>query len=234
MGSRLAGLLIATLTACAVARTEPPPATASALPGPAAAQETVVRTVALVDPTGRLYCSGVWVGPFEVLTAHHCVDDKSVGATVWYAVHSDLNGDEVTRRRALVAGWDPSTDLALVIAEQPTPAHPNAGLFTGVVERGQKVAAMGHPDGLWWSYSEGEVAAVRKKRLPVSLIDPIGENWWIQTTSPIDGGSSGGGLWDRETGQLVGICSRMSSATLNFFVHRDYVYQFLAAHGVRL
>jgi S1-C subfamily serine protease len=167
----------------------------------------------------------------EILTAQHCVDGKEPGERVWFAVASDLSGDDVNTRPGRLKASDPSTDLALVGADDP-PSHPVAGLFAGKVERGQKVAAMGHPTGLWWSYSEGEVAAVRKIRLQTDLFDPIGENWWIQTTSPIAGGSSGGGLWDLGTGQLMGICSRGREATLNFFVHRDYLSAFLTRNGV--
>ncbi len=170
---------------------------------------------------------------FSFVTAQHCVDDLIVGETVWYGVAADLKADELAiRRRAALTAFDAQHDLALVTADQPVPGHPTAGVYGGEIVRGQKVSAMGHPTGLWWSYSEGEVAAVRLATLQTDLLDPVGEVWWVQTTAPIAGGSSGGGLWDRDTGQLVAICSRGRSNVLNFWVHRDYLKAFLGKNGI--
>lgn len=61
---------------------------------------------------------------------------------------------------------------------------------------GSHVYAVGNPLGLTWSFSDGLVSAVR----PWSgTIRP-----WVQTTTPISSGSSGGPLIDA-AGQLVGV-----------------------------
>lgn len=221
-------VLVALSTACATAGTHPPTGLQTdAYEGIRTAREALALTVAMVSPQGDLRCSGVWVAPYQFLTAEHCVTNVGIGGAVPYATFADLSGDAVTQRAGVLAHKDPLHDLALVTVRGSTVQHPSATLYARAVERGQKVAAMGHPQGLWWSYSEGEVAAVRVKYLPAGFADPVGEIKWVQATAPIDGGSSGGGLYDAGTGHLIGICSRGFGGGLNFWVHPEHIRAFL-------
>jgi len=80
---------------------------------------------------------------------------------------------------------------------------------------GQKVYALGNPQGLEGTFSEGIVSALR---------GPDGKDPLIQTTAPFTSGSSGGGLFDSE-GRLVGITTfiHRGSGNLNFAVPVDWV-----------
>lgn len=79
---------------------------------------------------------------------------------------------------------------------------------------GQKVYAIGSPQGLDLTLSDGMVSSLRE--------GPDGT--FVQTTAPISPGSSGGGLFD-ETGTLVGIVTFQMRAgqNLNFAVPADWI-----------
>jgi len=74
---------------------------------------------------------------------------------------------------------------------------------------GQRVFALGTPEGLGWSISDGIISALRESS-GMTL---------IQTTAPISSGSSGGGLFD-EQGRLLGITAFrvVEGQNLNFAV----------------
>jgi serine protease Do len=94
---------------------------------------------------------------------------------------------------ATIARVDPEHDLALLdvpgFAARPVPLRPSAALETG-----ERVYAIGSPQGLELSLSEGLISSLRPYE-GVNL---------IQTTAPISRGSSGGGLFDNG-GRLVGV-----------------------------
>lgn len=76
---------------------------------------------------------------------------------------------------------------------------------------GKKVYALGNPRALELTLSDGLVAALRR--------DVNGVLRYIQTTSPMSPGSSGGGLFDSD-GKLIGITAmvRLDGQNLNFAV----------------
>ena len=82
------------------------------------------------------------------------------------------------------------------------------------VRTGQKVFAVGAPQGLDLTISEGIVSSLRESRLGTI----------IQTTAPISPGSSGGGLFNI-SGQLIGITTFQvrSGQNLNFAVPADWI-----------
>lgn len=230
----LAGLLlISLLGACCSSN----PAPVSPVPATSGAMALTSKTVALVDvdeESGetRAFCTGVWVGPKTILTAAHCVEPSPLAALLGanehfrYAVREDIfvNGSAVEAKyppthEADVSVRDEEHDLALLTVNGPLPAHQVAELGPNP-SQGQRVESMGHSKGLWWSYSSGDVAAIR--------FAPLGSEpmTWIQTTTPISPGNSGGGLFD-EDGRLIGVCSRSLSSpraqNINFYVHTDYV-----------
>jgi serine protease Do len=77
---------------------------------------------------------------------------------------------------------------------------------------GQKVYALGNPQGLERTLSDGLVSALRRK-------EDTRELQLVQTTAPISPGSSGGGLFDAQ-GRLVGITTLQlkESQNLNFAI----------------
>lgn len=76
---------------------------------------------------------------------------------------------------------------------------------------GQRVFALGNPQGLELTLSDGLISALRKS--------DSGRLVLIQTTAPISQGSSGGGLFD-ENGRLIGITTLLfaEGQNLNFAI----------------
>ena len=198
----------------------------------ASATDLAAKSVALVqrDLGGKVrsYCTGVWVSETSILTAYHCVDDAELGDGLEYAVREDIYAPGELHERpgaftrlARVYALDEGHDLALLRALY-APSHGVAVVSMEPVRPGSLVQTMGHPRGLWWSYSSGDVAAVRQEE--INGMDIL----WVQATPPISAGSSGGGLFD-ECGLLVGVAhaTNPKGQSLNMFVHGQYVDAFL-------
>ncbi len=198
------------------------------------------KTVALVrlDDEGHPhpFCSGVWVSAKSIVTASHCVANRDVGDGLTYVVHDDvfapsnlheLSGGVLARAAELV-DVDEDHDLALLRVPF-APPHRVAIVSMDPVHAGSFAQAMGHSMGLWWSYSSGDVAAVREREIGLDIV-------WIQATTPISPGNSGGGLFD-EGGRLIGLCSRAYGGRaqgLNFFVHGQYIDALVRRQGVTI
>jgi hypothetical protein len=90
------------------------------------------------------------------------------------------------------------------------------------VRPGQKVFAIGSPQGLDLTISEGIVSSLRETKLGTL----------IQTTAPISQGSSGGGLFN-VSGQLIGITTFQSKTgqNLNFAVPADWIAEMQTREG---
>jgi S1-C subfamily serine protease len=127
-----------------------------------------------------------------------------------------------------VAGWAavaPEKDLAVlrVRSEQPLPTIP---LRADLPRKGEAVVAFGAPLGLDFTVSQGIISALRtseelRKVIP-EMFGPSAfapNTQWIQTTTPISPGNSGGPLVD-EQGRVVGVntASRSDGQNLNFAV----------------
>lgn len=203
---------------------------------PALAQDLAAKTVALArlreDGTAKAYCSGVWVGDASILTAAHCLPDDEEGQTPepQYVVGEDvLDGTQtrtpVTARAVWVEKVDAGHDLALLRAKPPVPIHRVARVALNSIVPGAKAYTMGHPLGLWWSLSSGEIAAVRSIDLEPEIV-------YVQTTAPTSRGNSGCGLFD-EQGGLMGIAHAGLPAGMNlsFYIHGQYIDALIrAAH----
>jgi S1-C subfamily serine protease len=86
------------------------------------------------------------------------------------------------------------------------------------VEVGQDVYAIGHPEGLFWSYTEGVISQIRP-RYKWQADEDLFEATVVQTQTAISHGSSGGPLINKE-GKLVGMISSMiiGPAGFNFAI----------------
>lgn len=196
------------------------------------ASKTVALTVRKTDGEVHAFCSGVWVGPSSILTANHCTHDLELGDALEYVVRDDVYAPGEVKERAAISMRpaklslrDEAHDLALLFAPV-APPHGVASVSVFPVRAGMPVQAMGQPLGLWWSYSRGDVAAVRE-------LDSGGATMlFVQATTPISPGSSGGGLFD-VMGQLVGIAhgSFMRGQNVNLFIHWQYVGALLTMQG---
>lgn len=120
----------------------------------------------------------------------------------------------------LVAG-DVDRDVCLLNADDGQ-SQPVATRSASTVRVGENVYAIGNPQGLEQTLSQGIVSALRQngqgKELP-----------YIQTTAAISQGSSGGGLFDSQ-GRLIGIPSFMSAEgqNLNFAAPIDWALEISA------
>jgi S1-C subfamily serine protease len=91
---------------------------------------------------------------------------------------------------------------------------------------GQNVFAVGNPKGLELTMSEGLVSSLRR--------NAAGQLVLIQTSAAISGGSSGGGLFNKE-GMLIGLTTLGSvtadAQNLNFAIPSDWVRELPQRHA---
>ncbi len=114
-------------------------------------------------------------------------------------------------------------DLALVRAttdamNPKVPDHAVAPLATDT-RVGDEVDIVGHPVGMWWSYTHGWVAQIRPN---MRNVDNRPTNL-LQISAPVWFGNSGGGAFN-SSGQLVGIASFIRAVpNMAFFVRYDVI-----------
>lgn len=170
-------------------------------PSPEALFHQVSQSVFIVEglgPDGKVVRqgSGVVVAPKGVATNCHVVE-----ASAAIRVRRGT-----TTLDAVVAHVHPSQDLCqLHVAGLNAP--PVAIRSSKTLQTGERVYAVGAPQGLELTFSEGVVSGIREYE-GIRL---------IQTTSPISRGSSGGGLFD-SWARLVGLTTFLikEGQNLNF------------------
>jgi len=170
----------------------------------AAVSPSIVRVSASKrDGSSAMLGSGVILGPDSVITNCHVV----------------LGGDQIEVRErgtvlsAVVSVADEVFDLCKLRVSGLS-ARPAAVGAAPALKVGQRVYAIGSPQGLDLTLSEGLVSALRE--------GPSGT--YIQTTAPVSPGSSGGGLFDHQ-GNLVGIVTFQMRAgqNLNFAIPVEWI-----------
>jgi S1-C subfamily serine protease len=166
-----------------------------------------VVVVKAYDQKGKLagMGSGVMLPSGDVITNYHVVK-----AGVRYTVGRGKQGTPAT-----VKAGDPDKDLCLLTAPGLT-AEPARLGSAARLKVGEPVYAVGAPQGLELSLSEGIVSQLRGD-------DP---HPIIQTTVAISRGSSGGGLFNAE-GELVGITTfyLKDAQSLNFALPVEWISQ---------
>jgi Flp pilus assembly protein TadD len=148
--------------------------------------------------------SGVMLPSGDIITNYHVVQ-----AGVRYTAGQGKQGVPAT----LKAG-DPDKDLCLLTAPGLTAKPARLGR-AAILKVGEPVYAVGAPQGLELSLSEGIVSQLRGGPPPL-----------IQTTVAISQGSSGGGLFNAE-GELVGITTfyLKDAQSLNFALPVEWIGQ---------
>ncbi len=159
------------------------------------------RSVVMVyaaEPSGKITGrgSGVVVGADLLVTNCHVIARGKVFVA----------GHRQKRSPARLVAYNADKDLCVLHAQglDVTPARIGD---SETVRVGQRVYAIGTPEGFELTLSEGLVSGLRE----------ASGGRYIQTTAPLSEGSSGGGLFDSD-GRLIGITALVFSAgqNLNF------------------
>ncbi|HET9663209.1 MAG TPA: trypsin-like peptidase domain-containing protein [Burkholderiales bacterium] len=153
---------------------------------------------------------GVVVGRESVVTNCHVLE----GGTRLVV------GYDKERLEGKVIHADHERDLCQLSVPRLT--APRAVLWTGRLRVGQRVYAIGAPEGLELTFTEGLVSSLRE----------FENSQYIQTSAAISQGSSGGGLFDAE-GRLIGITAffLQDGQNLNFAAPASWVSQLVARAG---
>ena len=165
-------------------------------------RSTVVEIYVPISSTEQSSGSGVVVGIDEdtgyalVVTCHHVIEG---GET--FQIKS-LDG--TTFSNVELVGSDPVSDIGVLIIKDDNAVSKLGGFvgfYTGELDVGTSVLAIGNPLGyLGGTVTQGIVSAVDRN------VNVEGKTMnLIQTDAAINEGNSGGGLFDAQTGMLVGI-----------------------------
>jgi len=197
--------------------------------GPRLYKQTVTGTVLVLTKEG-IFGSGVHVGKGLIVTNWHVVEgQKYVAILFWRPGLHDLSGlgrkDYVL---AHVLETDRKRDLA-VLCIDPKKVPPYATIIRSArlsdVSIGEDVYAIGHPEELLWSYTEGVVSQIRRN-YPWRYESSKHRATIIQTQTPISFGSSGGPLFDQR-GRLIGLNATGLAAGVYFAVAINEVNAFV-------
>lgn len=174
-------------------------------------------TVALVDQNDAdTYCAGVHLGQGVILTAAHCVTDElGLEETLVYVQGVEEDGTLATHE-ASVDRVDVAQDLAVLGIQDGYRPREEVTLAGSVPYIQESVWACGHPWGLTYSITRGEVVSQRRHE---------GDMLWIQVDIAVDPGNSGGPLVNSD-GELVGITS-FKMGRQSGFCHLDSIREIL-------
>ncbi|MDR3350247.1 MAG: serine protease [Prevotellaceae bacterium] len=172
---------------------------------PAEIYRQVVKSTVTIITDAEALGSGFYVAPNVVATNYHVIEGATNAKCVLTNTSTQVN---VTGYVAV----DKSADLILlkVTGAPRTPLR----LAHGNVTTGQIIYAIGAPQGMEGTISDGIVSAVR-------TLDNL---TFIQITAPISQGSSGGPIINR-VGEVVGIATLIHSGgqNLNFAVNYSHL-----------
>ena len=158
-----------------------------------------------------------------IVTNYHVVENANQVWVYPYAKKFDL--EKSKKFLGIVVSTNKVTDLAILkvygISSNNRPV-PFGNMDS--ISVGDEVYAIGHPDSLHWSITDGIISNIRKN-YDFKKFDLKAD--LIQNTAPIDGGSSGGPLLN-ERGQIIGVNTiGDSSANFNFAVGVNHIRNLL-------
>lgn len=217
-----------------------------------AAQEAD-QTVALIYVNGKnyhTYCSGVFVSNSVLMTANHCIEGitrhinetneenstfeglfpiiSPTDITVQFALASEIT--EVGKptsalHNATVKALFSGADVALLSIINPNSIK-NHGVITmanKAPEQGDDISVIGHPDGFYFSFGRGVVAAIRSDIKYTPKMGPF-----IQISAPVWKGNSGGCAFN-SSGECIGIASFLNGEApqMSFYIHTDTILSIL-------
>ncbi|NLA53899.1 MAG: serine protease, partial [Clostridiales bacterium] len=151
------------------------------------------------------------------ITNYHVIEDA-----VWIRAYDEnYNEYEVGKLIAI----DKDLDIAIISFKASTDIKPLVLADSPNLKRGQRVAAIGYPQGVSNTFSTGIISALVQE-------DGVNE---IQFTAPISQGSSGGALFNA-AGEVIGITSStlIDSQNINYAVDISHVIALYAQHAGEL
>ena len=182
------------------------------------AEKAFSSTVLLVmeDANGQPLSlgSGFFVGAGEIASNLHVVE----GAVRGYA---KLVGQKTKHDLEGITAVDPERDLVVLkIAVADSPVLPLGD--SDAVKVGEAVYAVGNPQGLEGTFSQGVVSSIRE----------VGTDKLLQITAPISPGSSGGPVLNSK-GEVVGVsvATFRGGQNLNFAIPSNYLKTLLEKAG---
>lgn len=212
----------------------PPPPTPAAAPAPALALQQALDGVVAIrsnDSLGNATLgAGFVIGPRGlVATNYHVISEATEAkATFPNGASYDIEGYVAVR---------PEADLAIVRLREPPPQlRPLPVAADDGPTPLSTVFAVGHPQGLDFSASDGRVSkVVRTAELPRrsrdflrQIVSPASDHHWIQHTAGISPGSSGGPLITA-SGEVVGVNTWVDERTrFGYALHIRHLQQLLA------
>jgi tetratricopeptide (TPR) repeat protein len=137
------------------------------------------------------------------------------------ARYSVIHRDKTYPAQSRHSDWDRDVCSLSVTGLNAAPATLGA---TRPLKVGQRVYAIGAPNGLELTLSDGIISSLRE----------LNSGRYIQTTAPISPGSSGGGLFDEE-GRLIGLPTFYmdKGQQLNFALPVEWVKDLPSRHGAQ-
>jgi serine protease Do len=205
------------LVACTLAGTGQP-AWALTPPEVYAKVAPSIWRVATYDADGvpLAFGSGVVIAPETMVTNCHVLAKARRVA---------VRREQVTLEAKLEL-WDPPRDVCQIHVPKLDAPTVVLGQATTLVV-GQSVFAIGNPKGLDLTMSAGLLSSIRRNDRSQIIL--------LQTSAPISGGSSGGGLFD-EQGRLIGLTTLGSvtgdAQNLNFAIPADWIRDLPARHAL--
>lgn len=200
---------------------------------PAAQPLSLPDLIALVEPsvvrinmklkTGTSQGSGFIAATDGTVVTNYHVIEEGVSGTVEFV-------DGTSAKILGVRHTSVKHDIAIIKVEaDPAKLKPLA-LRASHPRKGESTIGFGAPLGLSFTSSQGIVSSIRPASEMLDLLGADLDGTWLQTTTPISPGSSGGPLVD-ESGQVVGIntLTRTDGQNLNFAISGVDIAAVLAA-----
>jgi serine protease Do len=181
-----------------------------------AASRSVVRVAVFSEIDGERkmvgHASGLVVAPGKIITNAHVVEESLYNPAMTFQIIPSQGRESYM---ATVIKWSPDNDLALLQLEQGARLSP-ASLFSGPVEDGSDVFAIGYPANVDIAMQYDEADTLRpqppvKTRGTISAGRSAKAFDTLLHTAPIGPGNSGGPILD-SCGRVVGINSFGSTA----------------------
>lgn len=159
--------------------------------------------------------SGFFVRDGEIASNLHVVEGALRGYAKLVAEKTKYDIEGIT-------GIDPDRDLVLLKISAPRRLPLSLG-NSDAVQVGEPVYAIGNPQGLEGTFSQGIVSSIRE----------VGSDKLLQITAPISLGSSGGPVLNSK-GEVIGVsvATFIGGQNLNFAIPSNYLKALLAKAGL--